>query len=382
MKIDGRMWVMGVLMIVLCGVGSPARAEISLSVGMRYDSFVDDRSPKWEGTELTVPFGALYTGEQFLLRIESAYSRAAVTPGADADADLSGLTDTLLSVSYLFPDWPVGLMLGLDLNLPSGQERLSRRERMAEAGERHDLFEVDNFGEGFNAGLNVGVAKELGPLNLALTSAYIVKGEYDSTADTSDDDVDPGDQVMAMGMLTWKFASGLTLEGSAAYSHVRPDTSDGEKSFQDGPKALLSAAARMQGQTTNVTAGLQYTTQDKNRELVSGSLDTEPANSNGTELFGWFDAVYRLSSRFDLQLLGDVRWYGESDRVNAWNGLPFEGRRIRYAGGPGILFAQNDRLSWNAVAKYFSMTQDPDMLQEQEITYRGINVSVGMTYTF
>lgn len=369
-------------MFIVCSGNLPVSAETSVSVGMRYDLFTDDRSPEWNGTELTLPFGAAYEGEYLSLRLEGAYSRAAVTPGADTEVDLSSFTDMLMAVSYLIPNLPIGLIGGLDVNLPAGHERLNRREQTAEAGERHDLFEVDNFGEGLNVGLNLSVAKDAGPLNLALSGAYIFKGQYDATAETPDDDLDPGDQTVLMGLLKWKAAAWLTLESTAAYSHVQPDKTNGEESFQEGAKVLLNSAVHMQGQTTHATVGLQYTVQAKNRELVGGKLEIESENSNGSEFYGWFDVTYRLSSQLDLQLLGDARLYGESDRTLPWNGLPFEGRRVRYGVGPGVLFVQNDHLSWNATAKYFSMTQEPEMLQTQDITYHGMNLSLGMTYIF
>ncbi len=122
--------------------------------------------------------------------------------------------------------------------------------------------------------------------------------------------------------------------------------------------------------------------QGKNKELVGDTLETEPDNSNGNELFGWFDLTYRVSPKLDLQVLGDIRNYGESDRKSAANGLPFEGRRLRYAVGPGAMYVLNEHVSCNVLAKFFIMEQKRDMLLDQDVTFRGVNLSMGVTYTF
>ena len=357
-------------------------AEMSASMGVRYDTFADDRSPKEDGTELTMPFGVVYKQERLLLRLETAYSRAHVDPGADPDAEISSFTDTLLAGSYMFPDLPVGVVVGLDVNIPTGKARLRERERAAEAGERHDLFEVDNFGEGLNVGLNLGLIKEIGNVNVGLTGVYLFKGKYDPTQDTPDDDLDPGDQTLVMAALKWKAASWCKVETLAAYAHSAPDTTGGKRSFQDGDKVVLNGMLRIQRPAVEIVVGVQNAFQGKNKELADDKFTTESANSNGNELFGWFDFTYRASVKLDLLVLGDIRDYGESDRKVELTGLPYEGHRLRYSIGPGVTYSLNDHFACNVVAKYFLMDQQRDLVLPQDTTVHGMNLSLGLTYTF
>lgn len=381
MKTHIHIVLIGFYIILFCS-GPLAYGETSVSTGVRYDTFSDNQSPEGKGTELTIPFGAIYRRDRLFLRLETSYSLASVDSGADVDADISSFTDTLLAGSYTFPDWPVGVVVGLDLNVPTGEERLRQTEQAAEAGERHDLFEVDNFGEGLNVGLSIGLVKELGSLNLAVNGAHIFKRLYDPTEDISDDNLNPGDQTLVFAVLQWKTSSWFRVETIVAYSHFTPDKIDGQKSFQEGDKIVLNGNVRVQRHSMEIVVGVQNALQGKNKELLEDTLQTEPANSNGIEVFGWFDLTYRVSSKLDLQVLGDLRHYGESDRKSEWNGLPFEGRRLRYAIGPGAMYILNEHLAWNAVAKYFVMEQEPDFFQDQDVTFRGVNVSVGMKYTF
>jgi hypothetical protein len=381
MKTHIHVVLIGFYIILSCS-GPLAYGETSVSTGVRYDTFSDDQSPKGRGTELTLPFGVLCKQERWLLRLEAAYGRANVDSGTDADAEISSFTDTLLAGSYTFPDLPVGVVVGLDLNLPTGKERLDNNEYKAEAGERHDLFEVDNFGEGINVGLNLGLVKELGPLNVGLSGTYIFKGKYDPMEDIADDDLDPGDQTLVFGLLNWKVTSWFRLETLVAYSHFAQAKIGGRKSYQEGDKIVLNGNVRLQRHPVELTIGVQNALQGNNKELLGDTLKTEPANSNGIEVFGWFDLTYKVSSKLDLQALGDIRHYGESDRKSELNGLPFEGKRLRYAVGPGALYVLNEHVSCNVLAKFFLMEQKRNFLQEQDVTFRGVNVSVGMTYMF
>lgn len=360
--------------------------EFRLSTGLRYDAFADDHTPKTVGYETTLPLGLTYRWGRLLLTLDTALSSANVFPGDGADAQLSGLTNTRLSLSYGLPNLPVGMIVGLDLNLPTGKERLNDAQRTAEISENHDLFEIDDFGEGFNVEMSLGLAKQVSVFSLSLNGAYQVNGEYDPTQDFADDDLDPGDRLRMSSLLRWQAASWLDIETSVSYTHFSTDKIQGVKSFQEGEKFSLGTTLHihtMLRKPVSVVAGFQQTLQAKNRVLDSEqNLRTEPENSNGREFFGMLDLLYHYSPRFTLRLLSDLRYYGESERKSAVNDLPIEGRRVRYAFGPGFIHQPHPRLAFNGLLKYFVLNQEQDVLWERETTFRGLNLAVGLTYTF
>jgi hypothetical protein len=271
---------------------------------------------------------------------------------------------------------------GLNANLPTGQENLSEQEQFAEAGESNDLFEVDNFGDGLNVGVTLGLIRDFERMSLGIQGGYVYNGEYDATQDVPDDDLKPGDQILGIALFGWQVFSGITLNTALTYSHFFPDKTDGEKTYQLGDKIVVGVDLRREGDPIGVVVSLQGTVQGKNKEQFNDKLQTEEKNSNGTDLFGLIDVTYARSKHLTLRLLGDIRYYGESDLKNEPGGLPFEGRRVRYAIGPGFAYRLNAHLSCDGLLKLHLMHQDADIMHDQDVTFHGLNLDVGLTYTF
>ncbi|GAK49475.1 hypothetical protein U14_00697 [Candidatus Moduliflexus flocculans] len=375
-----------ILNILLLFIAFPASAEIMLSTGARYDMFSDDHSPKTVGYELTVPIGLLGQWERFAFSIDTALSGANVLYGAGEDAELTSLTDTYFTATYALLTAPIGISLGIDTDLPTGAERLNANERAAEVGENHDLFEVDDFGEGFDFGVNLGLAKAFGAVSLSLNGGYRFNGEYDPTSDIEDDDYDPGDQTRIAALLKWQASTQFSLDASMAYAHFTEDKRDGSASFQEGDRLSLGETFKLNtqiGKPMSIVFALQQTFQAKNKALsADGMLYTEPENVNGSEFFGTLDLLYSYSSRCTLRMIGDIRYYGESDLQNDEAGLPYDGQRIRYGFGPGVIYQPNAHIGLNGLFKYFILDQSKDIQLPQDATFHGANVSIGMTYTF
>ena len=370
-----RIWVLGIFMIgCFC---SPAYCGMSLTTGTRYDSFNGDPA---DGTELTIPLGFAYEWDKIFVRLESAYSQADVTSVNEPDGTLSSMTDSRFSLGYLLPDFPVGIRLGLDVNLPSGKSALSELERRAEAGEQNDLFEVDNFGEGLNVGVNLGLAREFGSVGVQLNGAYVVNGEFNPTVEIANDNLDPGDQTLVLAAVNWQASRDVALEVMGAYSHFSKDTIGGEDVFQQGDKLVFGANLRAIYRALRTALSVQYAVHGKNNILIEDALETEPESSNGDEFFGILDLSYAYSASLNLRLLGDLRFYGESDRKDDAEELPLAGQRIRYAVGLGFSHFWNSHISWSVLGKYFILNQDRDVWLEEDADFQGVNLAFGITY--
>jgi hypothetical protein len=303
--------------------------------------------------------------------------------GDNEEYSLSGFTDTLLSASYtyVFSDRPWGLMGAIDVNFPTGKEQLSEAEEEAEFGENNDLFEVDNFGEGWNIGLSSGLIRQFDQVALALQGAYIFNGEFDSTSDVSDDTLDPGEQILVLGLVEWQVSSWLNIGSIVSYTSFRPDKTDGEDSFRQGQQVVIEADISIDKDPIGIAASLQTTFAGKNEEVVDDVLQEESENSNGQDIFGSLAFTYRFSERFQIQIQGDLRYYGESDLQDEQSELPYSGKRIRYAGGSTITYVLNDHVACQGEVTAVLMEQDPDIFTENAAKYTGINLGIGLTYT-
>jgi hypothetical protein len=371
--------ILGIFVIVPCVYG-----EISVSTGVRYDLFTANDVPETIGYEVTFPLGVTYIWKQVLtFSLNTAFSNANVYPGNGDHVQIVSLTDTRLAASYGLPNLPVGLTFGVELNLPTGKERLSSTQKIAEAGDDHDLFEVDDFGEGLNIGVNVGLAKEFGSLSASVNGKYQFNGEYDPTTDWTEDDLDPGDQFQLTALFNWKASSHVKLETSVGYSYFTADQTNGHETFQEGAKLAFGVNLRILAQVyrpVRIVAGVQMAGQAKNKEAnLAGTLQTEPENSNSRRVFGLVDVLYEYSPRFAFRVIGDMRYYAESPRQDV---VPYKGQRLRYAVGPGWIYAPNKRLLVNGLVKYFILKHDKDIGLLQDTTYQGVNVSIDLIYNF
>jgi hypothetical protein len=376
-------WVLIAIAVILSiGVVPSVYGEIVLSTSVLFDSFSDDLAEETDGSEFTVPIGIAYTrGEDFSISIETAYSSAHVNQADGSGSDLSSFTDTLLSVTYTIPGLPFLVTCGVDVNLPTGKEQLSIEEESATPGE-DDLLGVSTFGEGLNLGGNLSAIKEFEKIALGTNVAYVYKGEYDPTKDVEDDDLDPGDQFLVTGILNWKMSSQVTFGTFLLYSYFLTDKVNGRKDFQEGSSVTIGGNVRYTRGPLGITFSLQDTIPQKNRELTEGSLKTEAKNSNNNTMSAALDVSYTYSSTLIFHAVGDIRYYSESEREDAVSGLPYAGTRARYSFGPGVTYIMRDNLWCYALAKYLLLNEDNDLNIEQDRTYQGVNINVGVTYRF
>ncbi len=372
--------VVGMLIFGWCPV---VFGEIVFSTSFRYDTASDNADPENIGSEFTLPFGLAYRGERLSLSVESAYSDALVDFGDEPDGELAGLTDMLAALNYTYtlPQRPMAVTAGLGVNLPTGQERLDEQEAGAEWGESNDLFEVDNFGEGLNISAGLGLLRQFRQLTVALQGTYIFHGEFDPTTETSDDDLDPGDQWLAMSVLDWTARSWLRVNVYASYAYFLADKTEGEQTFRQAQQVVIGSNISLTRQSMTLALGFQGMLPGKNSVLVDGVFEKEAERSNGTDVFGLAALTYQVSSRFNVRLQGDIRYYGESPLSDDQTGRPFSGKRVRYAAGPGFSYAMNSHLSWNGLLKLFIMQQQQDMFLDDAVEYRGLNLDIGMRYT-
>jgi hypothetical protein len=175
----------------------------------------------------------------------------------------------------------------------------------------------------------------------------------------------------------------VILDALVSYSYFTPDKVEGKKSFQQGGNLTLSNTLNWQySEVLGFMLNLQNSLPFKNKEWDDDKFTTEPDNSNAYESSGALSVSYTYSEWLRFQAQTDVRYYAESKRQDAASGLPYSGKRFRYAVGGGASFMLNEHLSLNGGATYFRIDQDRDVNNEEETTYQGVNLNMGVTCTF
>lgn len=360
-----------------------AYGQFTLSTGIRYDVFEDNTPAENRGSEVTFPLSLAYRTDQLSLRLISGYAYSKFDSGdiTVLDASISSLTDTLVSFSYVRPDLPVGLILGVDFNLPTGKENLTTEQFRAELGDSNKLVEIDNFGDGFNLNINGGLAKQFGQIGLALGVSYIFRGEYDPTADIPNDDLNPGDEFALSSIISLEPAEIVNLTGFIGYVIFGTDQVNGQDSFKEGNKLTLGADIVVNLEPYRLALSLQDAFQAKSERIdTSTSPIAERETPNGDEFFASINLDYELSRDLILRAIADTRIFGDNDTDS--RSLFFDGGATRYSLGPGFSYQLIKNLYINGIAKYFNLKEKQDAQLPEDVTFKGFNLDLDITYLF
>ena len=371
-------------LLLMCSPSAFGKNSITLS--LQSDIYTDDDSPETKGVEMAVPFQLTYEHDPFDVMLRAAYADAKVSRDGSADMTLSGVTDTFISASYTYPFAtrnPTKALMKLDLNLPTGKETLNAEQVIAESELRGDLFRVDDFGEGLNVGVTMGLERQIGGNMFGLYGGFTYYGSYDPRSDESDDEYDPGDEIFAGALYERKGGARYTLQAYLGYSYFDVDAVNDADALKIGDK--LSAGADLQASllgNLDMAFALQYIFQFKSEDAFDGKLVKEPTNSNGDELFTSLDLTYRCRPSLSVLLMSELRYYGESDRMREDLALPFEGRRLRYAIGSGLKYHVTPAIAVHGMGSYFHLERDPSLNSTVHREFQGMNLDIGMTYAF
>jgi hypothetical protein len=361
------------LFLALTGNAFAAR-KISLITGVRYDWSANDLDPKTDNTNVMFPISLSYDGRRFSGAIETAYSEGTVAIPGEGEISLSGITDTFMWASYNFLRYPVDIIAGMDLNLPTSKET-------------RDKEEVD-------VGLNLILEKKfIKPLSGKLGLCYTRYGAYDQPSETEGElgvekKFDPGDSLTLSATLIWKpFVRSLPyprffVSPYVEYALFTPDTFSGQESFQYGGQGAVGCEIWANLHPVNISFRLKGSIPDKNKELNedTGELETEPENSNRSGLTNSLRVSYKYSEHLTFLVSGEAEYSGESDRKDPESGLPWGGTFVRYALGPGIEYAPNKAISINGQVMYIHHHENENARFNPEITVQGINCEVSVTY--
>jgi hypothetical protein len=237
--------------------------------------------------------------------------------GASANGDvatLSGLSDSQLSFSYNAER--AHLILGLGLNLPSGHTDLTSDEFETSLLLSSRVFnlQVPSFGTGFNVNPGVIWAVSLSAnVVLGLAASYQYKGSFTPVEGMGS--YAPGDEVVGTGGLEFRLNPTTTLSADLVFTTYGRDKLDGNEVFAAGSKVVVNAQLRKYFGHDQLWILGRYRSSAKNELAVGGSLVPEVSKTDpdNFDVLGVY--TVRIDDRFSFGILGEGRFYQETDNT-------------------------------------------------------------------
>jgi hypothetical protein len=221
-------WILIAALIV--SGGSVAQAmDVSVQTGLNYNSWDSDTNDRGSQTYVPVTIDAAHG--DFSARVLSAFVSTRIDPSDASKNSMTTAIDTKVNVSYAVVErFPVDILFGFDLNLPTGRTNLDSEERRMLLDP--DLVTISRYGEGFNVNPTITVAKQGEQGGVGIGVGYLWRGEYDFS--DSAENFNPGDifNVTAEGIYAITDAWQGRLFGEMAWYGT--DEIDDQDYYQEG----------------------------------------------------------------------------------------------------------------------------------------------------
>ena len=352
-------------------------AGLSVESGVQQEYWEDTRDSS--GSQTLVPLRIEWTrGDASIGLLTGAVHATLDTPGA-ADRSLTHTLDTKLNLSYVVAGkFPVDLLIGMDLNLPTGKTDLSIADLALILDP--EIVTITTFGEGVNVNPTISLAKEWGPWSAGLGIGYNVRRTYDVSTEAGLTDYDPGDILSLNALVQRECSKGYVGRFFGKFSRFGKDRLRGADLFREGEYRMVGVGISRAGAAWEADVNLRGTFRGKAEILSGGSLVTEPERSRGDEWSA--EASVRHALRKDVSLSGSVRGLivaknGYSDGSSRHNGSK---EKIALSVGCDRSFASG--MAVGVSLKGFVMSEEAQSVPQfrEERTSRGIALAfrIGM----
>ncbi|MEW5801069.1 MAG: hypothetical protein AB1847_03085 [bacterium] len=359
-------------------------AEIEARTGLTFDWFTSsghspaDDQPKeaTKGYQFTLPVKIGLTFSDFSIDILAGFANTQFTLSGGGTRSLATSLDTKLNFAYPVSGQlplPFDLLLGLDLNLPTGRTSLKEEDLVLLEGQ--DLVSVTSFGEGLNLNPTVSLAREWENWAYGFGLGYVFRGKYDYCSTLKE--YDPGDILNFTAQLRYDFLSRYQARFFTDYAYFSKDTVKGKDSFQEGDFFLLGLGITYNQSAWDVSANLQSILRGKSK-LAEGAaytpaLSTEDKNSHGSEWIAGLSYRYALNTRTSLKPQVEFLWADENDYPS--QDPLYQGKKQKFSLGVGASRQISSRFDADVLVKGF-------VLNQNDRDYEGISLTALLTALF
>lgn len=365
---------------------APPPDRLILQINENRGMWKSDSSPVKKGGQNLLYFSAGYYAQAWGLTALGSFADTNYVYGDPAKNDfrLIALGDVTLSGYRLMPQkWGLDLRLGLDLNLPTGHPSFTNAEMQTLFldGVTRDLVMMPAFGKGFNIAPNLVVSETFANGSVAGAGLrYEFSGQYDPTRDIAGDGYDPGDVLMLMGSVQHKLTEKDAVLFDLAITLSSRDKQGGAEVFKQGDSYDLTLRYIRATPVMRVTYGVNYGFQENNQSVGTGGITTENRNSNNNKLDLFINTGYLLAANTMLNgIFGHKIIY--KNGYASGDALYDAGYRKIYFGG-GFSYVVSEKLFFTVDARGYQITNEADTLEVSTASYRGVNIDLGLVYTF
>lgn len=296
------------------GLGLGSAQEVEFQTGFHTDWWT---SPNGEvGQQIYFPLvsGVRYQDFGFKVVAGGAYSH--FSPSGSSSSSLGAMLDTKLNFSYeLARNWPVDILLALDLNLPTGTTNLSQREMRLIMDP--DLISVTSFGEGFNVNPSVIFSRQWGDQWVTgVGFGYNFRGEYDYSNQVQS--YSPGDMFSIVPEVRYFFADqwmSRLFGNFTTYGKAKANDADFS---QQGDFFLIGAGITHTRKDWAAGLNLYGIMRSKDKLYIQGADLRFPSAysfSQGDEIVADLSFSYFLDDKTTLKTLARYLWMAGNDEL-------------------------------------------------------------------
>lgn len=291
--------ILSLLALLWC-TGSHA-SGLSVESGIQQEFWEDTRDSS--GSQTLIPLRIEWAGENASIGLLTGGVHAVVDMAGVGDISLTTMLDTKINLSYIVEGkLPVDLLVGMDVNLPTGKTDLSTEDFSVMVRDP-EIVTITTFGEGVNYNPTLSLAKAWGPWSAGVGAGYTFRRPYDLV--TGVDDYDPGDIFSLNALVQRESAKGYVGRIFGKFSRFGKDRLHGADLFREGDYRMVGIGISRAGDVWGADVNLRGTFRGKTEVLSGGSLATEPERSHGDEWSA--EASVRRALRKDVSVSGSIR---------------------------------------------------------------------------
>jgi len=356
-------------------------ADVQVQSGVNFDWWGDNKDNN--ARQISVPLRIQGAYKDFSAALLTAYTDTHLEATGQGNRSLSHILDTKLTTSYeVIGKLPVDILLGLDLNLPTGKTNLSQKELALIMDP--DLISINNFGEGINVNPTITIAKEWGKWVAGIGLGYLWRGGYDFSSDINITDYKPGDIFNINAEIRYYTSPDLYIRLFGRHAWYDNDTVRGSNFYKEGDFTLFGVGLNY-NKAKKWEAGLAFQgiLRDNSKfQQTPGALVSEPKNSHGDEWICDLSARYLLDETMTLRSSLQGRYFTKNEYPS--DSANFIGMREKLSLGVGATKSFTPHIEAGLDVKGFLKHDDEAHFPENRSArdYHGVSVIAMLTGRF